>query len=97
MRLARYETMTDSGQVQAARANLLGYILGTDGVTNVRMSIHNGASASDPIVKPTITYDAAALGANGAMFTFLAHCPGGVYFNKVSGANFELTVYYETY
>jgi hypothetical protein len=97
MRLARVKEMTTSGPVEANRANLLGVLLGTDGINNVRFSCHNGTSSSDQKVVPSATYDAAALGLNGVMFTFLVHCPNGIYFNEESGTNYECIVYYETY
>ena len=97
MRLARSKEMTTSGQVETGRANLLGVLLGTDGINNVRFSCHNGESNSDQKVVPSTTYDAAALGLNGVMFTFLVHCPNGIYYNQESGSNYEVIVYYETY
>lgn len=97
MRLARSLEMIDSGQVEAGRANLLGVLLGTDGINNVRFSCHNGVSNTDQKVVPSASYDATALGLNGVMFTFLVHCPAGIYFNEESGSNYEAIIYYETY
>jgi hypothetical protein len=97
MRLARSLEMTTSGQVSVSRANLLGVLLGTDGINNVRFSCHNGVANTDQKVVPSSTYDATALGLNGVMFTFLVHCPAGIYFSEESGSNYECIVYYETY
>jgi hypothetical protein len=97
MRLARVVKLTGSDQAVTGRANLLGFLLGTDGLTNVRFSIHNGTANTDEEVVPSCTYDATAYGLNGAMFGFTLYCPDGIYFNEESGANYELLLYYEQF
>jgi hypothetical protein len=89
--------METSGQVTPLRAHLLGFLVGTDGVNDPRFSIHNGTANTDEEKVPSTTFDASALGANGAMFTFRTPCADGIYFNEEAGANYECIVYYQPY
>jgi len=95
MRRASSEKMTSSGQVVAGAHNLLGFLLGTDGVNDPRFSIHDGTDETGTEKIPSTTYDASQLGANGAMFTFYLPCMNGIYFYKESGSNDECIIYFE--
>lgn len=97
MRIAQYRTMTGSGQVYAKRCNLLGFLLGMDGINDTRFALHHGTGSGDEKCVPSATYDAAALGINGAEKPYLVYCPSGLYFNAEAGANFECIVYFETF
>ena len=85
---------TSSGQVTSKESFLLGVLLGTDGVNDVRFSMHNGTDNGDPEVIPSCTYDASALGMNGVMLPFNAYCPDGIYLNVESGSNYEIVTFY---
>ena len=87
----------DITQVTPLRAYLLGFLLGTDGVNNPRFSLHHGTANTDEEKVPSTTYDAAAHGANGVMFTFRTPCSGGIFFNDEAGINYECIVYYQPY
>ena len=95
MRRATTKKMTASGQVAEGPHNLLGYLLGTDGVNDPKFSVHDGEDETGEEKIPSITYDASQLGANGAMFTFYIPCMDGIYFYRESGANDETIFYYE--
>lgn len=95
MRRGNSKVMLTTGPVVSGAHNLLGFLIGTDGVNDPRFSLHNGEDETGKEVVPSTTYDASQLGANGAMFSFYLPCMDGIYFYKESGANDEVIVYYE--
>lgn len=97
MRIATPSNKTAAGAVTANAAFLTLFLLGMDGVNDVKCSIHNGTADTDPVVIPQNTYDAQAFGLNGVALTVRIPCPDGIYFDVDSGSNYEAVIGYEEY
>lgn len=71
--------VTSSGLIFTGPSVLLGFLLGTDGVNDPAVTIYNGVDNTGQEIVPTCTYDASALGLNGAIFSYKIKCPAGIY------------------
>ncbi len=88
---------TDSGIVHSTWSIVFGFLLGCDGVNDPTVTIYNGQSvvAGQEIV-PTNTYDASALGLNGAVGLNI-YCPDGVYVTMSCAGTVEVLTYFTPY
>jgi hypothetical protein len=67
-----------SGIVISRPCRLKNFLIGTDGTNDPEVTIYNGTTASGQEIVPTNTYDASALGINGAVGLDIK-CPDGIY------------------
>jgi len=73
---------------------LAGFVSGGDSVNDYEMTITDGNGGEE--VVPTATYDATALGLNGALLGgHLVDCPNGIYVTITCGGAMEVTIYYK--
>lgn len=89
-----YAKKTASGAISSGPCFFYGYLVGMDGVNDVRASFHDGADQNATEVVPSNTYDASALNANGALWSVPVYCQTGLYLYVESGSNYEITAYY---
>lgn len=71
-------TIAASGIIYNGPCIFRGFLLGTDGVNDPTITIYNNIAASGEEVIPTCTYDATALGLNGAT-GIMQYCEKGLY------------------
>lgn len=84
---------TSSGLVRSGPCIFHGFVLGTDGVNDPAITIFNNAAASGEEVVPTCTYDASALGLNGATGMNI-YCDKGLYVEITCAGAVEVNVMY---
>ena len=96
--MAYFSKLTASGQVVTGRYKFHGYLIGTDGTNDPTITItdeDNAAGKNSGEMIPTATYDATALGMNGAILTEPIDCLYGIYLTiSISAGAVEVTVFY---
>jgi len=85
--------LTASGIVFSGPVYFGGFLLGTDGVNDPTITIYDGTDNTGLKIVPTNTYDASALGLNGAQEGSLVKCNSGIYV-EITGSNVEIAVRY---
>lgn len=89
-------TKTASGLVCGGPCIFQGFVLGTDGTNDPTITLYNNVAASGQEVVPTTTYDASALGLNGAT-GFHQWCDTGLYIAITCAGTVEVSVQYIPY
>ena len=84
---------TASGLVYSGPCILHGFLLGTDGVNDPVITVYNNTAASGEEAIPTATYDASALGLNGATGMKM-YCDLGLYVEIACAGSVEVNVMY---
>jgi len=90
----RYKTLTETGSVVDGGGYLMGIMVGTDGVNDPEITVHDNTEASGDEIIPTTTVDASVLGFNGAMFGFPVAFRKGLYLTVSAAGTKEVTFYY---
>jgi hypothetical protein len=72
MRRGNSKVMLTTGPVVSGAHNLLGFLIGTDGVNDPRFSLHNGEDETGKEVVPSTTYDASQWGPMVPCFRFIS-------------------------
>ena len=85
--------VTASGLVYTGPCLFGGYVLGTDGVNDPTITIYNNTAGSGQKVIPTATYDASALGINGAT-GLRQNCNNGLYVAITCAGSVEVVIQY---
>lgn len=89
-------TFTASGLVHAGPCIFQGFVIGTDGTNDPSITIYNNIAGSGQEVVPTATYDASALGLNGAT-GFHQWCDTGLYVSITCSGSVEVAIQYIPY
>jgi len=76
------------------RCMFQGFLLGTDGTNDPEITIYDNTAASGREVVPTTTFDASALGLNGAMIPVDIECNKGIYVGVTCTGACEIVVIY---
>jgi len=96
--MAYFKKLTASGQVVTGRYKFFGFTLGTDGANDPEVTIEDKDNATGKTggeIMPTATYDASALGLNGALLSEAIDCSFGIYLTiSIAAGAVEVTVYY---
>lgn len=90
-----YKTLTETGVVATGEGYLIGILVGTDGVNDPELTVHDNIEASGTEIIPTTTIDASGLGFNGfllgaAVVTF----DNGLYLTVSAAGAKEVVFYY---
>ena len=85
---------TASGVVHTGPCVFMGFLIGTDGVTDPVITIYNGTDNSGEEIVPTCTYDGSAYGLNGATGLH-QYCDKGLYI-EITGS-VEVVMQYAPY
>ncbi len=91
MRLS-FKKITSTGSITTKPALFGGFLLGTDSVNDPEITVADGNGGDE--ISPTATYDASALGLNGAIEGHLVYCPNGIHVTITCGGTVEVSVRY---
>ena len=92
MALMNKSKHTTSGTVITGKAAFGGLLIGTDGANDPVVTVYDNTSNSGTELIPTTTFDASALGLNGAMIPHPIHCSTGIYVEITTGGTVEVTI-----
>lgn len=84
--------LATSDTIFTGKGSILGFLLGTDGANDPAITIYDGIDNTGTEIVPTNTYDASALGLNGAMFGFKKKCQTGCYVEITCGGTVEVII-----
>ena len=89
-----FSKVTETTNITTSPSLFGGFTLGTDGINDPTITVTDGASGAEII--PTATYDASALGLNGALLGgHLVDAPNGVTVVISCAGTVEVTTYYK--
>ena len=71
-----------------------GFLLGTDGTNDPTITVYDNIASSGREIVPTTTYDASALGLNGAMIAVELECNYGIFVDITCAGACEVVVIY---
>lgn len=77
---------TEGKSVSAVPCFFMGFLLGLDGSNDPTVTIYDNTTNSGNEIIPSNTYDASALGLNGAVLPHPRYCQNGVYAYVSQGA-----------
>ena len=87
----------ESGIIYTGPCNLTSFLLGTDGINDPVITIYDGLDNTGTEIIPTATYDASAIGINGAIFHWAKKCIIGIYLEIACDGAVEVVCDYNTY
>lgn len=89
---ANSKKLSDSGVIFIGKGAILAFLIGTDGSNDPTITIYDGTDNTGTEIVPTTTYDASALGINGAMFGFRKTCKTGCYVEISCSGTVEIVI-----
>lgn len=87
--------LTASGTVFTGKGCVVGFLIGKDGVNDPSVTIYDGTDNTGTEIVPTATYDASALGIDGAMPCVRIRCQTGCYVAISCQGTVEVVIYFK--
>jgi len=97
--MAYFTKVTSSTQIKTGKGKFWGYLVGTDGINDPTITITdevNATGKNSGEMVPTATYDASALGVNGALLSEPILYDHGIYVTiSISAGTVEVTILHD--